>query len=38
MLSIEQNDEIQMALLKQLDFPVWFVEWWKKINKLILFT
>ncbi len=38
MLSVNQNDEIQIALLKKINLPPWFVRWWQQVNKFIVFV
>lgn len=36
-LTAEQNDEVQMALLRKQLLPDWFNPWWKKMMKLKAF-
>lgn len=37
MLTIEQNEEIQLCGLYKKDYPQWFCDWWIKINKFKAF-
>lgn len=37
LLTVEQNDEFQLAVLNKKQLPLWFEPWWNRMKKIISF-